>query len=220
MSAYQAVLAGCAALTMTFTTGIPVAGAHEAPVTIDGANGQQLTVSSTDHLSGKGQTVQVSGTAYNIGKGIYVAFCVRPAAGKIPTPCGGGAATTGGESSAWISSNPPSYGKSLAKPFGDGGSFSVTLQINAQLNPTTDCRKVECAIVTRADHTRSDDRSQDVIVPVAFKADSPLTTPLLVGGSAGAAVLVVLAGVGGWLLRRNRRPPRAEMAAETSGSSA
>jgi len=32
-----------------------------------------------------------------------------------------------------------------------------------------DCRKISCAIYVRADHTRSDDRSFDLKVPVKFK---------------------------------------------------
>ena len=169
----------------------------------DGTSGQQLSVTPTAALDPTGQDVTVTGHGYDVGKGIYVAFCVRPRPGQLPTPCGGGADTSGSTgSSVWISSNPPSYGKGLAVPYGPGGSFRVTLHVAAQLDADHDCRKVECAVVTRNDHTRTDDRSQDVIVPVTFAAPgSSGSSPLLWGG---IPIAVVVLGAGGLLLARRR----------------
>ena len=77
--------------------------------------------------------------------------------------------TTGtGTASAWISSNPPPYGVTLATPYTKGGTFRVRLTVSPVINAQVDCRTTACAIVTRADHTRPGDRRFDVAVPVTF----------------------------------------------------
>ncbi|KUO05971.1 hypothetical protein [Streptomyces caeruleatus] len=138
-----------------------------------GPEGQKLTVSKSSGLATDGETVTVTGSGYNTAKGIYVAFCVDNGAGKTPTPCVGGVDMSGESgASAWISANPPSYGKGLAKPYegsGHKGSFSVRLKVRAK-DTNTDCTKsgVKCAVITRNDHTRGGDQSQTVRVPVSF----------------------------------------------------
>ncbi|MEU8263402.1 hypothetical protein AB0C02_22590 [Micromonospora sp. NPDC048999] len=135
-----------------------------------GAGGQTLTVTPSTGLNRAGATVSVSGRGYDVTKGIYVAYCVDNGAGAVPTPCGGGADTSGSlGASHWISSNPPSYGEGLAVPYGAGGSFTVTLKVTATIGDV-DCTVRRCAVITRADHTRAADRSQDVRVPVTFTA--------------------------------------------------
>ena len=47
------------------------------------------------NLDPQGATVTVSGTGYDAFKGVYVAFCKEPKKNQAPTPCGGGADTTG-----------------------------------------------------------------------------------------------------------------------------
>lgn len=132
-------------------------------------DGKSLTVSQGSGLAVEGQQVRVTGSGYDRSKGIYVAFCVDNGPDRVPTPCGGGADTEGNSGgSVWISDLPPAYGTGLARPYGDGGSFDVTITVRAQLDEETDCRVVRCAVVTRNDHTRSDDRSQDLVVPVSF----------------------------------------------------
>lgn len=83
--------------------------------------------------------------------------------------------TGGSHSSAWISSNPPDYGEELAIPYEDGGTFEVELTVDAK-DEYTDCFKAKCVLATRADHTLSGDRSQDVRVPVAFVGQDPVDT--------------------------------------------
>ncbi|MFK3978932.1 hypothetical protein ACI2K4_01000 [Micromonospora sp. NPDC050397] len=137
-----------------------------------GPNGQRLTVSKTAAVSRTGETVTVSGTGYNTGKGIYVAFCVDNGPGALPTPCGGGADTSGSSgASQWISSNPPSYGEGLAIPYGPGGSFRVQIRLSPTIGDT-DCTVRRCVVATRNDHTRGSDRTQDVLVPVTFTAQN------------------------------------------------
>ncbi|MEU6645823.1 hypothetical protein ABZ863_25185 [Saccharomonospora sp. NPDC046836] len=144
-------------------------------VPLPAAAAPRLSVSQTSGLDPAGATITVQGSGFDVGKGIYVAVCVDNGPGQLPTPCLGGMDTSGGGGgSAWISSNPPSYGEGLATPYGPGGTFSVTLTVTARDPVTgTDCTKVSCAVVTRADHTRSSDRSQDARVPLRFGLVTP-----------------------------------------------
>ena len=164
-----------AALALLATAGLLVIA--ETPAQAAG----KLTVSKTRNLSRAGETVTVSGRGYDVDKGIYVAFCVDNGPGVLPSPCGGGADMSGGSgSSAWISSNPPSYGEGLAMPYGKGGTFRVSLKVSRKIGDV-DCTQRGCAVVTRADHTRTSDRSQDVRVPIRFAPDPA-------GGTAAPAV--------------------------------
>lgn len=135
------------------------------------SSGKQLTVTPAKNLSSTGTSVRVRGKGFNPSVGIYVALCVTPQKGsaQAPGPCGGGVNLQGSNpASAWISSNPPGYGKSLAIPFKKGGRFSVRLSVSPMIGDI-DCRVTSCSIVTRADHTKSFDRQSDVFVPVTFK---------------------------------------------------
>lgn len=186
-----AVLAAMAAALLAGPGPAPQAGALRssdptvAPVATLSPDGRSVTtgattlaVSQAAGLNPAGQPVQVSGLGFDPAKGIYVALCVVPPDRRTaPGPCGGGADLSGqGGASRWISSNPPSYGAGLALPYGPGGSFSVTLTVGAVVAPGLDCRAVRCGIVTRNDHLRSADRSQDLIVPVQFGA-APAPAP-------------------------------------------
>ncbi|HEY6533124.1 MAG TPA: hypothetical protein VIY72_12515 [Acidimicrobiales bacterium] len=152
--------------------GFGVAGVVDATPAAAQGCAPRLSVSRTSGLAPGGESVSVSGSCFDINKGIYVAFCVVPPPGAVPSPCGGGVDMAGaGGLSHWISSNPPDYGQGVATAYGPGGSFSVTMTPSVTLNATVDCRRVSCAIVTRNDHTRTGDRSQDVIVPVSFAAE-------------------------------------------------
>lgn len=133
----------------------------------------RLQVSATTDLDPDGETITVSGSGYDEDKGVYVALCVEPAPGSPPSPCLGGVDTSGeAGSSAWVSSNPPPYGEELARPYDADGSFTVQLTVTAS-DQHVDCRERRCGIATRADHTRSSDRSQDVFVPVSFSGGAP-----------------------------------------------
>ena len=137
-----------------------------------------LTTSQAASLDPRGQTVALAGSGYDSGKGIYVALCVIPPRNAIPSPCGGGVDTEGSAgSSQWFSSNPPAYGVGLAQPYGPSGSFSTRFSIRAEIAPGIDCRQVRCALLTRSDHTRTSDRSQDLMIPVSFRSDSGGGTP-------------------------------------------
>ena len=160
-NAHTAVTADVAAVSQAR------AAAGRAAVT--GRKGQRLTVTPTRGLSPFGQTVKVSGRGFSELVGIYVGLCVVPRPGAKPTPCGGGVDQDGSsQASAWISSNPPPYGANLAKPYKRGGKFTVRIKVSPRIG-SFDCRVVRCAVIARADHTRANDRTWDVAVPVTFR---------------------------------------------------
>jgi len=134
---------------------------------IKGSQGQVLSVSKTTVKSGS--VVTVKGNFFDETVGIYLAFCVIPAKGKAPTPCGGGVNKAGlSEASFWISSNPPPYAIGLTEEFLPGGRFTQKVKISKKIGKF-DCTKVKCAITVRADHLRSDDRSSDLFIPITIK---------------------------------------------------
>ncbi|MFV2109508.1 hypothetical protein [Micromonospora sp. LOL_015] len=174
VTATLAVVTATAATAAVATTAVlaapPLASPAHADTSATGSGGQQLTVSDSTGISRSGATVTVTGTGYDTNKGIYVGFCVDNGEGALPTPCGGGVDTSGGSgSSHWISSNPPSYGEGLAVPYGEDGSFQVRIPLTRRIGDV-DCTVRTCSVVTRADHTRTSDRSQDVRVPISFAA--------------------------------------------------
>ena len=142
-------------------------GSAEAVVNAKNSNGSSISV-PTQSLS-KNTIVTVTGRGFDETVGIYLAFCVVPKQGSAPTPCGGGINKTGtGDSSLWISSNPPPYGVGLAIEYQPGGRFQQKVGITRKIGKF-DCKKVKCAITVRADHIREGDRSHDIYLPIVFK---------------------------------------------------
>ena len=134
---------------------------------VKGAQGQVLSVSKTSVKDGAMLTV--NGKYFDETIGIYLAFCVIPPKGKVPTPCGGGVNKAGvGDASFWISSNPPPYGDGLAIPFAPGGRFTEVVAVTRKIGKF-DCRKVKCAITVRSDHLHEGDRSHDIYIPISIK---------------------------------------------------
>ncbi|HYI61239.1 MAG TPA: hypothetical protein VEW93_05480 [Acidimicrobiales bacterium] len=162
-------------------------GSTVSPDGLTATDGQRtLRVARAVDLAPGGQQVAVSGSGYDVSKGIYVAFCLVTPPDQPPSPCGGGIDIDGTSgASAWISSNPPAYGQGLATPYGPGGTFSVSVTVSPVLAGGHDCRQVQCAIVSRSDHVRTADRSQDLLLPVRFASGdapppvepAPSTTP-------------------------------------------
>ena len=149
------------ALAVALALGVSVASA------VTGTHGERLTASKTMGIK-SGQLIEVSGKGFDTKVGIYVEMCQVVPAGTLPTTCGGGVDLSGsGAASFWISSNPPSYGRNLAIPYKVGGVFSVGLRIQ-HLIGKVDCQKVQCAIYIRADHTRTQDRTHDIKLPISF----------------------------------------------------
>ena len=152
-----------ALVTALAISSMPIASA----ASIKGSQGQVLSVSKTSVKSGT--VVTVKGNYFDETVGIYLAFCVIPAKGKAPTPCGGGINKAGlGEASFWISSNPPPYVVGLTEEFLPGGRFTQKVKISKRIGKF-DCTKVKCAITVRADHLRSNDRTSDLFIPITVK---------------------------------------------------
>ena len=134
---------------------------------VTGQHGEVLAVSKVSAIK-VGQLITITGKGFDKSVGIYVEMCQIVPAGTLPSVCGGGQNVTGsGAASFWISSNPPSYGKNLAIPFKAGGTFSVGLKVQPLIGKV-DCRKIACAIYVRADHTRTQDRTHDIKIPITF----------------------------------------------------
>jgi hypothetical protein len=145
---------------------VAISPAAQAAV-VKGPQGQLLTVSATTTTSGS--MITVTGNRFDETVGIYLAFCVVPKKGEVPTPCGGGVNKTGtSEASFWISSNPPPYAIGLTEEFLPGGRFTNKVKVSKKIGKF-DCTKVKCAITIRADHLRGSDRSFDLFVPVKIK---------------------------------------------------
>lgn len=171
-----AVGATAAALTVGLATSASAATATRT-VTVSGTT-YNLSLTAPDTLSAAGQNITVSGSGYNTIQGIYIGLCVIPDGVEVgnpstytsrPTPCLGGAdqaGTTG--ASHWVSN----FGGGMvanSSVYGSGGSFSVSVHVNPTIAAGQVCgTDVDCAIVTRADHTASGNRSYDVYVPVSF----------------------------------------------------
>ena len=127
----------------------------------------KLFVSQTNNLNPNGTSVTVRGTGYDVNKGVYVIVCSQAAPGPQAT-CVGGVNIDGSSSgSVWVSSNPPNYAVGLTTPFSPDGSFTVELVVVAK-SGALDCTVLKCGVVTRSDHLRYTDRTQDVFVPISF----------------------------------------------------
>ena len=156
------LLAAIGALLPNFS-----AFATDNPGTQLGPKGQQLKVSQTTNLT-DGKRITVTGSKYSNELGIYVTFCVIPKKGSRPEICGPYDVTGANNQSVWISSNPPIYAAFLVTPFSKNGSFKVTIPVHSKIGDY-DCKVLKCAVLTRADHTNSNNRTADVIIPVTFK---------------------------------------------------
>lgn len=142
------------------------ASAHAA-VTSSGANGASISIPQSKFT--KEAKIIVSGRNFDETVGIYLAYCVVPKKGALPSPCGGGVNKSGtGEASYWISSNPPPYGVGLAIPFAPGGRFTESVAVTRRIGKF-DCRKIKCAITVRSDHLHEGDRSHDIYIPISIK---------------------------------------------------
>jgi hypothetical protein len=132
-----------------------------------GKSGQSISIASKTVKANT--SVVVTGRGFDETIGIYLAYCVLPKSGQAPTPCGGGVNKEGvGDTSLWISSNAPAYGKGLAESFLPGGRFSKKVKVTKNIG-SFDCTKVRCAITVRSDHLREGDRSNDLFIPITLK---------------------------------------------------
>ena len=138
--------------------------------TVASTSRPKLSVSQTTNLNPNGTSVTVRGSGYDIAKGVYVIVCTQAAPGAQSTCVGGVNIDGSSPSSVWVSSNPPSYAIGLTTDFQPDGSFNIVLQVVAK-SGELDCTLVKCGVVTRSDHLRYTDRTQDVFVPITFNTN-------------------------------------------------
>ena len=148
-------------------SGTVSSSAVPATTTSVAVNRPKLAVSQTTNLNPSGTSVTVRGTGFDISKGVYVIVCSQAAPGPQATCIGGVNIDGSSSSSVWVSSNPPNYAVGLTTPFQPDGSFIVELVIVAK-SGALDCTAIKCGVVTRSDHLRYTDRTQDVFVPISF----------------------------------------------------
>ena len=153
-------------------------------VSATGEDGRERALSAVD-ASGSpadlsalepGDRITIKGSGFDSGIGIYLAFCGIPASPEEkPGPCLGGipeGATEGtvdtdALTSAWIT-NDWAWRAFATHRFDDGGAFEITLTVPPAEGEGIDCREQRCAISTRADHTATSDRVQDMLLPVEY----------------------------------------------------
>ncbi|MFZ9892140.1 MAG: cell wall protein, partial [Ilumatobacteraceae bacterium] len=159
------------------TTSVATSGSTRAPnssvasgaptTTVASTSRPKLSVSQTNNLNPNGTSVTVRGTGFDVRKGVYVTVCTQAAPGPQATCIGGVNIDGSSASSVWVSSNPPGYAVGLTTPFLPDGSFTVDLVVVAK-SGTLDCTVIKCGVITRSDHLRYTDRTQDVFVPITF----------------------------------------------------
>jgi hypothetical protein len=148
----------------------PVSTMKLTTTTVASTSRPKLSVSQTTNLNPNGTSVTVRGSGYDIAKGVYVIVCTQAAPGAQSTCVGGVNIDGSSPSSVWVSSNPPSYAIGLTTDFQPDGSFNIVLQVVAK-SGELDCTLVKCGVVTRSDHLRYTDRTQDVFVPITFSTN-------------------------------------------------
>ena len=164
-----AVASAVLTLLTQLLPGSPVA--HRT-VEMDGTN-YHLTLAAPTRIVPE-RPVTVLGHGYNPQQGIFVALCAIPASvspddpatfTSLPTPCLGPRGAGG--ASHRIVNGPTGEHTS---PYGPGGSFDVTLNLQPKIADGVECDvDVRCAVVTRADFTATQDRRLDLYVPVTFE---------------------------------------------------
>ncbi|MEU9169636.1 hypothetical protein AB0D34_17815 [Streptomyces sp. NPDC048420] len=169
-TAARAGLAVAASAALTLGLATSASAATSTRTIVDGTT-YNLSVTAPNAASAAGQVVNVTGSGFNTGQGIYVGLCVidgAPGANK-PTPCLGGQDEDGSTgASHWVNNT---FGGLFANSskFGTGGTFNVNVYVKPTLDDGSVCGvDVDCAIVTRADHFDTNDRKYDVHVPITF----------------------------------------------------
>lgn len=171
-TAARAGLAVAASAALTLGLATSASAATSTRTIVDGGTTYNLSVTAPGTAAASGQVINVTGSGFNTGQGIYVGLCVvegNPGDTK-PTPCLGGQDESGSTgASHWVNNT---FGGMFANSskFGTGGTFDVNIYVKATLEDGSVCGEdVTCAVVTRADHFDTNDRKYDVHVPITFQ---------------------------------------------------
>ena len=171
-------LAGTASAAPSFGAHPQFGGyAHRTVTTADGQTFDLRLAADKSFLSASGGTIKVKGAGYNRAQGIFLAFCAIPEGVRVgdpktynslPGPCLPGRETKDG-SSRWITDTGTGTPE-ITFPYKEGGKFDTTLEnLRPEIKDGVVCDvTVECAIVTRADFTATDERLYDQYIPVHF----------------------------------------------------
>ncbi|MEU6846348.1 hypothetical protein ABZ930_31225 [Streptomyces sp. NPDC046716] len=171
-SAARAGLAVVAAAALTVSLASSASAATVTRTVTDGGTTYNLSLTAPDSAATTGANITVSGSGYNPAQGIYVGLCAIDGdqGANKPTPCLGGQDETGTTGASYWISNQGGGTVPNSTTFGVNGAFSVTIHVKADLGGGNVCGDtVECAVVTRADHTDSSDRAYDVHAPIVFQ---------------------------------------------------
>ena len=151
----------------------PALPADHRTVEMDGTS-FHLTLATPTATITPGRPVTIAGHGYNPAQGIFVALCVVPDGvtpgqpatyTSRPTPCLG-TRGSGGVSHRVANGATGEH----TSPYGPGGSFVVDLTLQPKISDGVECDvNVQCAVVTRADFTATDERRLDLYVPVHFR---------------------------------------------------
>ena len=126
-----------------------------------------------------GEELVVRGSGFDAAIGIYVAICAIPASPEEkPGPCLGGIPEGAEEgeasgyqalASVWITDD-WAWRAFATHGYDDASSgvFTARLRVPEAATDGLDCRETACAIATRADHTATSDRVQDMLLPVEY----------------------------------------------------
>lgn len=118
-----------------------------------------VTLSKATGLDAAGETITVTGSGYDTGKGVYLWFCENT--GTRPT-----GASCDGSTQVWISDSPLALVTPGSARWGADGTFSVSITVRAVFNDV-DCTQVSCGVAVRNDH-QSPGTDFDSVTPVSF----------------------------------------------------
>jgi hypothetical protein len=164
--------AGTASADITPTPG----HAHRTVVTDEGGTFHLKLESSSTTVSPSG-SIAIAGDGYNTGQGIILAFCVIPVDVEVGDPSTyntrSGPCLPGQENldgSARRITNDATGTPYITIPYGPNGSFLTSLDnLRPVITNGIVCDvNVRCAIVTRTDHTATQNRLYDQYIPVHF----------------------------------------------------
>ncbi|GAA2312117.1 hypothetical protein OKJ48_05560 [Streptomyces kunmingensis] len=165
-------LAAVAATALTITLAGSASAATVTRTVTDGGATYNLSLTAPGSAATTGANITVGGSGYNTARGIYVGLCAIDGdqGANKPTPCLGGQDESGTTGASYWISNQGGGTVPNSTTFGANGSFSVTIHVKADLGGGNVCGStVECAVVTRADHTASANRAYDVHAPIDFQ---------------------------------------------------
>lgn len=172
-----------AVLVTAGVVGLSAGSATAGPTTEDVAGptsqaqgARTLALSESTGLPEAGASITVTGSGFDPAVEVYLAICAKSIDPKDPlTSCVGGAVPDGNTGKAWALLTKEPAGKINAVGYGDGGSFSATLTVDAAVGSSVDCLSKGCVLVARSIGDAGS-RPADITVGLGFVAPSSSST--------------------------------------------